>query len=61
MNMSAWQMTLMNLNLISHSNSMEMMEHGKTYNIFLDFALLFFMWFFMMKSEWVTNHVKNLN
>ena len=35
--MSAWQMTLMNLNLISHSNSMEMMEHVKTYNIFLDF------------------------
>ena len=34
MNMSAWQMTLMNLNLISHSNSMEMMEHGKNYNIF---------------------------
>ena len=48
MNMSAWQMTLMNLNLISHSNSMEMMEHGKNYNIFLDFILLFFMWFFMM-------------
>ena len=39
MNMSAWQMTLMNLNLISHSNSMELMEHGKTYNIFLDFSV----------------------
>ena len=50
MNMSAWQMTLMNLNLISHSNSMEMMEHGKNYNIFLDFILLFFMWFFMMTA-----------
>ncbi len=48
--MSAWQMTLMNLNLISHSNSMEMMEHVKTYNIFLDFILLFFMWFFMMTA-----------
>jgi len=48
--MSAWQMTLMNLNLISHSNSMGMMEHVKTYNIFLDFILLFFMWFFMMTA-----------
>ena len=39
--MSAWQMTLMNLNLISHSNSMEMMEHIKTYNIFLDLFYFF--------------------
>ena len=48
MNMSAWKMTLINLNLISHSNSMEFMEYKKTYDIFLNLTFLFLMWFFMM-------------
>ena len=48
MNMSAWEMTLINLNINELSNSMEMTNsHSYTIN-FIDIILIFLMWFLMM-------------
>ena len=48
MNISAWKMTLMNLNINDFSNSMDMNLQDDQYSNFLDLIFLFFMWFLMM-------------
>jgi predicted metal-binding membrane protein len=48
MNMSAWEMTLINLNINKFSNSMEMMSVDYSFFNFIDIIFVFLMWFLMM-------------
>ena len=48
MNMSAWEMTLINLNISKFSNSAEMMTLNYSAVNFINIIFIFLMWFFMM-------------
>ena len=48
MNMSAWEMTLINLNINEVSPSMKMMNSEESHIDFLNMIFIFLMWFLMM-------------